>query len=191
MSDTYRRWEYGEERSLVMLAPMLPMRSLSEIFGRTEESIEWKIRDLRERGEDVPMPARNDQLVRCPRCGRWRTGLGEDGVCVVCSERARADGLGRDYRRELARLAPWQRRSIEHESAREREHSQEWYLFTSTAMTDSVNSRLSTSTMLLIFLITTVLLQLMLKSTDRLTSTQVITHSHQLVQSHTSSSIHV
>ncbi|MBR2838961.1 MAG: hypothetical protein IKE55_09275 [Kiritimatiellae bacterium] len=121
MSDTYRRWEYGEERSLVMLAPMLPMRSLSEIFGRTEESIEWKIRDLRERGEDVPMPARNDQLVRCPRCGRWRTGLGEDGVCVVCSERERADGLGRDYRRELARLAPWQRRSIEHESARERE----------------------------------------------------------------------
>ena len=71
-----------EERDLVALAPVLSLRDLARIFGRSEESIESKARELRQRGVDVAPLGRNATLVRCPECGRWRTGLGASGSCA-------------------------------------------------------------------------------------------------------------
>lgn len=117
----HRRWEPVEERDLVALAPVLSLRDLARIFGRSEESIESKARELRQRGVDVAPLGRNAALVRCPECGRWRTGLGASGSCAVCEERRHALDAEREYRESVSRLAPWQRRVVEHEAARERE----------------------------------------------------------------------
>lgn len=86
------RWSRTDDAMLRRLAGTMDVAQLAAILRRTERSVVWRAGQL---GVRVECPA--ETLLRCPRCGAWRTRL-VGGVCVVCRKEETRDALRRRER---------------------------------------------------------------------------------------------
>lgn len=82
-----RRWTPADDATLARLAGKVDLTQLAQTLHRTEVAVRLRCTKL-----GLVSRCQCATLIRCPRCGEWRTRL-DGGICTVCHKEDTRDAL--------------------------------------------------------------------------------------------------